>query len=114
MNSFFYQNIVLCNDFCVNLPRILQRVQDILLNNLSITTRGIDEQTFNIGTATQTGAAFPYLKVACGEPRDVWEMSAPLVFEYMSNLKHHYYEEKLITAYGDMPDHLAGMWAFVM
>ena len=57
-----------------------------MLNNLSITTRGIDEQTFNIGTATQTGAAFPYLKVACGEPRDVWEMSAPLVIVYLSNL----------------------------
>ena len=89
-------------------------MQDILLNNLSITTRGIDEQTFNIGTATQTGAAFPYLKVACGEPRDVWEMSAPLVIVYMSNLIHHYYEKKLIKAYGDMPSILAGLWAFIM
>jgi len=26
------------------------------------------EQTPIIGTATQTGAAFPYLGVACGEP----------------------------------------------
>ena len=37
------------------------------------------EQTFIIGTATQTGAAFPYLKVVCGEPCDVWRMSAPLL-----------------------------------
>jgi hypothetical protein len=27
-----------------------------------------NEQTPIIGTATQTGAAFPYLGVACGEP----------------------------------------------
>ena len=25
------------------------------------------------------GAGFPYLKVACGEPRVVWRMSAPLI-----------------------------------
>lgn len=39
----------------------------------------IYEQTFIIGTATQTGAAFPYLKVVCGEPCDVWRMSAPFL-----------------------------------
>lgn len=26
------------------------------------------------------GADFPYLKVVCGEPCDVWRMSAPLVY----------------------------------
>lgn len=36
------------------------------------------EQTCNIGAAPE-GADFPYLHVACGEPRDVWRMSAPLV-----------------------------------
>ena len=43
------------------------------------------EQTFIIGTATQTGAASPYLKVACGELRDVWRMPAPLAFKTILN-----------------------------
>ena len=46
---------------------ILVCFQDILLNSLTITTKR-NEQTPIIGTATQTGAAFPYLGVVCGEP----------------------------------------------
>ena len=52
-----------------------------MLNRLSIATREKTSKTFNIGTATQTGAAFPYLEVACGEPREVWRMTAPLAIK---------------------------------
>ena len=31
-----------------------------------------------LGLQPPKGAGFPYLKVACGEPRVVWRMSAPL------------------------------------
>ena len=58
--------------------------KDILLNRLSITTWE-NEQTPFIGTVPPTGAAFPYLGVACGEPRAVWRKSAPLVFRKKSN-----------------------------
>lgn len=49
----------------------------ILLNTLSFTTLR-KEQIINIGTVPKTGADFPYLMMACGEPREVWRRSAPL------------------------------------
>lgn len=68
--SFFMFLAVMCME-CVEktliLPRILQRVQDILLNNLTITTTR-KEQTLIIGTVPSTGAGFPYIRVVCGEP----------------------------------------------
>ena len=65
-------------DFYVNLPSQSERNAKTYCSIVTQSPPLIYEQTFIIGTATQTGAAFPYLKVACGEPRVVWRMSAPL------------------------------------
>ena len=78
------------DDFCVILQRIPKRVQDILLDSLTITTW--KEQTPIIGTATHTGATFPYIGVACGEPWDVWRKSAPFGLKRINKLKHQWYE----------------------
>jgi len=52
---------------------------DIKLDSHTITTVEI-RANLHIGTVLFAGADFPYLKVVCGEPCDVWRMSAPLVF----------------------------------
>ena len=54
--------------------------KDILLDSHTITTVEI-RANLHIGTVPFTGADFPYLKVVCGEPCDVWRMSAPLAFK---------------------------------
>jgi hypothetical protein len=56
--------------------------KDILLDSHTITTVEL-RANLHIGTVPFTGADFPYLKVVCGEPCDVWRKSAPLYFTTM-------------------------------
>ena len=65
--SLFRHQRILFAEFCVPLHRILQRVQDILLNSFTITT-AMHEQNFFYWDCTLMGAAFPYKEVVCGEP----------------------------------------------
>ena len=60
-----------------------------MLDSHTITTVEI-RANLHIGTVPFTGADFPYLKVVCGEPCDVWRKSAPLEF---SNKQKYVYEE---------------------
>lgn len=70
--------------FCNCIP---QRVHDILLDSHTITTVEI-RANLHIGTVPCTGADFPYLKVVCGEPCDVWRMSAPLALNSLYIVNH--------------------------
>ena len=64
--------------FCVFLQsHSANECKDILLDSHTITTVEI-RANLHIGTVPFTGADFPYLKVVCGEPCDVWRKSAPL------------------------------------
>ena len=58
--------------------------KDILLNNLSIATREERANIHYLGCPSK-GADFPYMYVACGEPRGVWRKSAPLYLIQMYN-----------------------------
>ena len=63
---------------CIFAPAIRKERKDILLDSHTITTVEI-RANLHIGTVPFTGADFPYLKVVCGEPCDVWRESAPFI-----------------------------------
>lgn len=67
-----------CKNFRNFALAIHKECKDILLNRLSIHHRE-KEQTHIIGTAPTRAQISPYICVACGEPRVVWRMSAPLL-----------------------------------
>ena len=77
--SLFRHQRILFAEFCVPLqPHSAKSAKDILLDSHTITTVEI-RANLHIGTVPFTGADFPYLKVVCGEPCDVWRMFAPFV-----------------------------------
>jgi hypothetical protein len=64
--------------FCTCIP---QRVQGhIAQYSLNHHTRKKSKLPL-LGLQPKLGAGFPYLEVACGEPREVWRKSAPLSLE---------------------------------
>ena len=66
-------------NYFVNLPsHSAKSAKTYLLDSHTITTVEI-RANLHIGSVPFTGADFPYLKVVCGEPCDVWRMSAPFL-----------------------------------
>ena len=58
---------------------IRKECKDILLNRLSIHHHE-KRANINYWDCPYKAQKFPYIDVACGEPRVVWRRSAPLVF----------------------------------
>jgi len=65
--------------FSIFASAIRKECKDILLNGLSITTREKRAIQLKLGLP-HYGRRLPISVVVCGEPRDLWRMSAPLVF----------------------------------
>ena len=61
--------------------------KDILLNNLSIATEN-NRANINYWDCPYKAQKFPYIDVACGEPRGVWRMSAPISWKRLIHKRH--------------------------
>ena len=75
-----FDNIVtqLSQIFSIFATAIRKERKDILLNGLSITTREKRAIQLKLGLP-HYGRRLPISVVVCGEPRDLWRMSAPFV-----------------------------------